>query len=371
MILEEAIDVPLFFTTTYEGSDWSSDAHKYSDDEQSDLYFLSELQRATIGRVCRSWRIFSRSRRSRAISLESRERWLVESGPKACHVSLGEDSMELSSIPLPQGDILRWKIIRAYNASLVASFSCPNSLPRLRRLHLWFADGDPHFFDLLYLFPKVTWLDCRAAFFEDLPTIEEETNGPPVLPDLQVLRYQNDNTFTFPLSEIFLPSLRYLYMVFSISIKQIPLVDILLFYSQSIESVAVRMANDSRKVQTIDFPPWDQFPRLKELDLDRQWPVRFKPLPPSHPLQKLSANHTDFEAIPTLLEGKSMRKLTLQKARWTRTGELVGRTVMGAEKAAELWERAKARGVQFEVTQKGRKLQDRDEVLATSRVTLG
>jgi hypothetical protein len=368
MILDEAIDVPLLFATTYEGSDWSRDAHICTHEEQDALYFDSEKQRKVISCVCRTWRIFALSRVNRQILLLNHSSWLIETGPKARHVTLWDPKLNSSSLALEQGATLEWEVVRAYNSSLMKEFTSATLLPRLRRLQLWFYDGDPRFSDLLRSFPNITWLDCLASFFFEFPTPELDKLA---LPNLQVLRYECEDTFIFPLSGILLPSLRYLYIRFSIPITKIPLLDVLLFYSQSIGFVSIK-SGAARKAQIIEFPSWDQFPRLKELDLDRSWAVHFDPLPPSHPLQKLSANHATFDAIPSLLEGRNMRKLTLQKTRWTTTGELVGRTVMDAERATVLWERAKARGVKFEVTQKGRKFQDRDKVLATaSRVASG
>ncbi|CAG8704755.1 6471_t:CDS:2, partial [Acaulospora colombiana] len=71
IILDEAIDLhnPLFFSTTFEGSDWSAYSIRRSFEQEEALQDRAEMQRKIIGSVCRSWQSFSRSRRSRYVRL--------------------------------------------------------------------------------------------------------------------------------------------------------------------------------------------------------------------------------------------------------------------------------------------------------------
>jgi hypothetical protein len=360
MILEEAIDVPLMFATTYEGNDWSNDAHTcLVATYPNDLYRDSEKKRKIIGSVCRSWQVFALYRKDRQFVLENKAPF-PGTRLNARRVHLRVDPEELHCA---QGTILECEILASSHPLVITRFK-ELSLPRLRRLQLWFSEGDPHFFDILHLFPNITWLDCEAAYRE-IPAVKASWELPS-LSNLQVLRYKCRISFIFPLCGILLPSLRYLYLHFFSHIDQVPILDILLFYSQSVQFIVVRRFSLRKVAPIIEFPSWTRFPRLKELELGRGWSIQFEALPPNHPLQKLSAQHETFDAIPSLLEGKNMQKLTLQNAHWTTTGELMGRTVMDAERGAELWERAKVRGVQIKVTEKGKRTLDRDEALAAA-----
>jgi hypothetical protein len=361
MILEEVIDVPRMFVTTYEGSDWLKDASScLVATYPNESYQNSEKIRKIIGSVCRSWQVFALYKKDRQIVLEIKDKF-PGTRLNARRVHLRADPDEL---PFAQGTILECEILAASYPSVITRFK-QLSFPRLRRLQLWFSDkGDPHFFDVLSVFPNIAWLDCEVSY-EKIPAIKARCELP-TLSNLQVLRYKCRNCFVFPLCGISLPSLRYLYLHFFSHIGRVPILDILLFYSQSVQFIVVRRFSLRRVVPIIEFPSWNQFPQLKELELGQGWSIQFEPLPPNHPLQNLSAQHETFDAIPSLLEGKNMRKLTLRNAHWTTTGRLVGRTVIDAEKGAELWERAKVKGVQLEVTERGKKALDRDEALAAA-----
>jgi hypothetical protein len=363
MILDEAIDIPLLFATTYEGNDWSNDACCYTIIDslvEGGEYEDSEKQRKIIGSVCRSWQVFAHRRKGRQIVLKSHEQRFPETGSKACRIILWGNPDEPLFAP---GTSLEWEIFASHRSYLITRFAnMPH--PRLRRLQVWFSENNSHLYDVLRSFPNITWLDFQAWYRRG--SVIETDSEPPVLPNLQVLRYKCGGFLTFPLSGISIPSLRCLYLYFPRYIFGIPLLDILLFYRQSIQSIGVKWSPLKDKVQSIKFPSWIQFPHLKELDLDQGWSIQFEPLPPNHPLQKLSAQHETFDVIPSLLEGKSIQKLTLRSAHWTTTGELIGRTVMDAERAAELWERAKMRGIQFKVIEEGGKSQDRDKVCAAA-----
>lgn len=132
---------------------------------------------------------------------------------------------------------------------------------------------------------------------------------------------------------------------------------------------------DKGDLRIIHFLPWGDFPKLKELELDPQWSVHFEPLPLHHPLQKLNVQLASFDALPSLLDGIDMRRLTLQRARWVATGELVGRTKtmkIDAEQSGQLWEMAKAKSIRFEVIRGSGRVLNRDDVLGitTSQVML-
>ncbi|PVF98427.1 hypothetical protein CPB86DRAFT_814798 [Serendipita vermifera] len=145
----------------------------------------------------------------------------------------------------------------------------------------------------------------------------------------------------------------------------------LLPFRQSIQSAVLKGVGNRSDIQnkSIQFPSWNDFPNLKELELETPWTFQFEPLPSDHPLQKLNAQHENFDALPSLVEGSNMRQISLQSTRWTASGELMARIFavkMDAEKATKLWEIAKARGIRFEVSEIGGAFDDRDKAIAVA-----
>lgn len=365
MILDEVINVPLFFATTYKGNHWAKDARK-PEETHDRTYQRSEEQRKVIGSVCRSWQDFARSRRGRSIILYKDQDWETETVLKAHHAVL-------RTIPahyiLARGTIVEWEVLNFLAPVWAADFASKFAYPRLRRLTLSLRDHQPLLHEIVRLFPNITWLDCDVYYNGSSASM------PITLPWLQVFRGECGENYFFPLSNFILPSLRQLYMFFDVPIQQVLLLDMLLPFRQSLQSVVIRIRKDRGDSPTIMFPPWSDFPNLRELQLNPQWSVHFEPLPRHHPLQRLNVQVGSFDVLQSLLDGIDMRQLTLQRARWIATGELIGRIKtmkIETEQAAQLWERAKARGIRFEVTRRGKRILNRDEMFgtATSRVTL-
>jgi hypothetical protein len=68
-IFDSIIDVPMYFTTTYVGDDWTRDANQFMNDNGSVAYFTLERQRKIIGSICRSWQIWANSRSNRSVKV--------------------------------------------------------------------------------------------------------------------------------------------------------------------------------------------------------------------------------------------------------------------------------------------------------------
>ncbi|PVF98431.1 hypothetical protein CPB86DRAFT_825794 [Serendipita vermifera] len=347
MILDEVIDEPLLFSTTYEGNDWSNDAPK----SKRRLYEKFSKQRKIIGSVCRSWQLFARSRRYRRVVSGYGNNWIDDTIQKARYAFLYMRFAPNSSSS--QGTSVEWETLRLKDANMLPQVASTLSCPRLRRLELSYADygsdGASRFADMLRIFPEITWLECTIRLPHYAPTTTA-IQPPILLPKLEVFWCKCQNDSVFPLSNLILPSLRYLYIVFETLPERIPLLDILLAYRHSIQSVVMRTINNWY-LEHIQFPSWNDFPNLKDLQLHNAWSVTFEPLPSNHPLQKLGAQLASFDVIPSLLQGINMQHLTLRRTQWTASGELRGksRQVMDRVTAAELWEYAKARGIWFEV----------------------
>ncbi|PVF97858.1 hypothetical protein CPB86DRAFT_399929 [Serendipita vermifera] len=69
MILDEAIDAPMFFATIYTGNGWLHDAKACVFDEDEKEYKKKKQQRQIIASVCRSWRYFAAQRQYHAVNL--------------------------------------------------------------------------------------------------------------------------------------------------------------------------------------------------------------------------------------------------------------------------------------------------------------
>ncbi|PVF98424.1 hypothetical protein CPB86DRAFT_784869, partial [Serendipita vermifera] len=222
MILDEAIDVPLLFGTMYEGNDWSSDARRPRRDLYK-LYGVSEKQRKIIGSVCRSWQIFARSKRNRVVVAMNTWDWGMEKIQKAHEIFIrGTHVLDPS---LAQDKSVEWESLRINDPRILPRIVSTLSYPRLRRLELGFSDDDPPIYDTLRLLPNITWLDCDVSF--RVLTASASSDKPPVvLPKLELFRSECERSFVFPLSNFSLPSLRYIYIRFSVSITDISLPDI-------------------------------------------------------------------------------------------------------------------------------------------------
>ncbi|PVF98430.1 hypothetical protein CPB86DRAFT_784874, partial [Serendipita vermifera] len=352
MILDEAIDVPAFFATTYEGNDWPKYDELIRKAEQHDMYRQSEVQRKIIGSVCRSWQTFSQCRRGRMVALKEAGDWEMEATRTARIVSLNEFSI-LDS-PLAQGIRLEWEVFKTRNSEILSQVISILLCPRIRRLE---SSTEPVYPGHLDRFTEITWLDCERSLWLQL-----KNQIPVILPKLQVLRCDSGDSLGFPMSSFILPSLRYIYIHVQLAKDTDKcILKMLLPWRESIQSAVLRSTGSRTKVSasSIQFPSWKDFPNLKELELSIPWSFHFEPLPSNHPLQKLNAQHETFDTIPSFIEGSNMRQLILRNTRWTELGELMGRThglKLDAEKAAQLLDNAKSRGIQLKVSEWGKRL---------------
>ncbi|PVF98419.1 hypothetical protein CPB86DRAFT_784860 [Serendipita vermifera] len=298
IILDEVIAVPLVFDVTYEGESWAKDSKGSSmRRKENTSYAASENQRKVIGSVCRLWQLFAISRKDRCVTLNENWRQEIKRSSKARHVAVCDNTLDRTFLlDSTQGAGVNCEILRIDHLSAVefASF-IPH--PRLRRLHLSITDRLTFHFekllDLLGMFTNLTWLHCST----NVPGFLSAKGCTPVtLANLQVLVYECEEAFNFPLSDILLPSLQYLTIHFSQSLDKVPINDLVMTYCQTVRSIVLKGDSGGRE-DTIhyNFPSWDNFPRLEELVLHYKWHVQFEAMLPDHSLRTLEATHDTFD----------------------------------------------------------------------------
>ncbi|PVF98418.1 hypothetical protein CPB86DRAFT_797382 [Serendipita vermifera] len=361
-ILDETIDadIPLMFATTYEGNNWAEDSPWHMLMGKEHLYQGSEEQRKILGSVCRSWQAYARVRRNRHIELAPRRSYTDgDVVLNARHVTLWRGIIQYITPDLARE--AKWEILRIDQSSV------PELLPllphlRLRRLQLWTGKLQVfnlnHFLGILSMLNNLTWLEYEVNDFpSQVSSAYPVTNRPHAsLPNLQVLFYKTRELSAFPISFLTLPSLRYLSIHFSIMVGAVSLVDLLLPFRQTIRSVAVRSIMPNEERHTLHFPPWNDFPMLEELVLDKQWSVYFERPPACHPLRRLNVHHGTLHTLSSILDAPHMREVVLQKARWTWAGGLVGDDedyALNWLEADVLVNKAKNRDIKLEATWDG------------------
>ncbi|PVF98395.1 hypothetical protein CPB86DRAFT_797363 [Serendipita vermifera] len=377
-ILDEVIysENPLVFSTTFHGRDWAehSNWHMF----ESDDHWLGkfEWKRKIIGSVCRSWQEFAHERGGRHLTLKTFS-WgnppeEIDKASKAHRISLqrGVCSDLIRSHDLEQE--FNWSIVEIYQTDALELGRIP--LPHLRRLRMssyesWKPLNLNPFLDILSKFTNLTWLDYQADIQRGQPVPIDKYRAPVVLPNLQTLWYKNRATFDFPFSHLVLPSLQYLSLHIYELPSQVPLLDLLSCYRQTLRSFAARGWKRRGDLPVVHFPSWEDFPNLEELVLDIQWSAHFQPLPSNHPLRRLDVQHGFFDAIPSLLEGGNMREIILQRTRWTGEGGLAGNTeelTISTIEVERILERAEERGISFKVTWDWDEFLSRDEAIAAA-----
>ncbi|PVF98405.1 hypothetical protein CPB86DRAFT_784853 [Serendipita vermifera] len=367
MILNEAIDQhnPLFFSTTFEGSNWSIFSSLRSLEQEDYLQKRAETQRKIIGSVCRSWQAFSQSRRSRYVyttlgllgkSVLSQE---IKKARSARRVGLHHLYELVSSPQFVQG--FNCEIVEIHQDDVQGLARVP--LPRLRRLRMktWDLFRPSAFLDGLNKFKDITWLDYEALSTPKQPPVVGERISPIVLPNLQVLWYRIRGPLEFPFQYLELPSLRYLSFHINVCPGHIPLIDVLSHYRRTLIGFTIRVKKLHENTPLIRFPSWDDFPRLEELVIDRPWVTNFHPLPSKHPLQRIEAQYDTMDVISSLLRGENMKEITLQGTCWADDGGLTveNKEIMDKAGMDRLLEQATARRIAFKVTLDGKYSQRR------------
>jgi hypothetical protein len=355
-VFDQLIDMPMMFSTIYQGINWIKDAHHWMLLWDWKLYRESEKQRRILGSVCRSWRLWAQSRRHRRVVLDSRsDCWAsnVQNAQSARHVEIWQMNRRPAKL-FPQG--VEWDIVYLHQ-SLVPHFaSIPHT--RLRRLRISDMNKRPYdpnpFLEGLSQFPELTWLDYEDGdsalpYGLDIPVHSDRK--PVLLPNLQALFYRSLSFFKFPLSHVALPSLQYLAIHCEIHAFLFPIVDVLLHYRRTIRSVTIGAYRVMHLTHTVHFPQWSEFPKLEELALTSNWVFLFDPLSPDHPLQKIVAHHASLSAVPSMLDSPSMRQIVLLRSSWTEAGTLVLGTENNTVDVDDLVEKAEKYGIKFEVAE--------------------
>ncbi|PVF98409.1 hypothetical protein CPB86DRAFT_797375 [Serendipita vermifera] len=370
-ILEEAISQynPLFFSTVFNGSSWSKYSSWRSFAVEDFWRRRNEKNRKIIGSVCRSWQAFARSRRGRyfALKLDGRGELFqgIEGLPNARRVGLHHGvCQKLVEFPhLTQG--FNWKIIEISQEDVQELALIP--LPLLRRVQINSQRGfllGP-FLDGLSKFMDITWLEYEAFNPRDFIPIDIQ-RAPIVLPNLQTLWFKLRGTFEFsfqlPFRYLILPSLRFLSFHMGDLPVQVSLIDIISPYRQTLRPFTARVSGSTGRLPPIQFPPWNAFPELEELAVDRPWIINFHPLPSKHPLRSLEAQHAGLDTISSFVRGENMQEILLQRTRWAHDGRLTGeheKMVMDKPGVDRLLAEAEVRRIAVKVSWDGRNLQPR------------
>jgi hypothetical protein len=349
-IFDDLIDLPILFATTYTGDDWTRDANVHMERDGYSSYDNCEHQRKIIGSVCRLWQLWAKLRSHRYVDIyhsyiafeydldrlrKARRVWFVE----------GELSRKVQSA-FPGG--VNWEVLCGH-PSTIAGFP-PIPCPNVRRVRLSATRSSP--FDtnivlkILGQFSDITWIELDGPYFPKKHSEEDITHV--IMPNLQVL-YLTGVRFQLPLSLMALPSLQYLAIHLGDYVNGVSLNDIILPYAQTLRSIIIRLYSWFH-IETVQFPQWNELPRLEEFVISHQWPIKFDLIPQSHPLRKLVARHASFDALSSLLDTENMRKLFLTGAYWTESrGLRLNRDHSNIQDVGALEEKAKTRGIRFAV----------------------
>jgi hypothetical protein len=354
MILDEAIDSPKYFATTYNGDNWAhdSDVYTFRDDEKE--YKEKEEQRLLIGCVCKTWRRFTMQRKYRSLRIggaETGEHLHDIELKKALRVHiLGEiDESTLSSIH----QCADWQVVRI--GHLESKEIDRLSLPHLRRLIL--SSRDYLEFDLnLYLgdpgtLANLTWLEFFAYYYRSWRSIPPtETKSPIILPKLRVFIYMTHRNFHFPFGNLELPSLQHFSVRCQMLGRHFPLTELLLPYRKHLKSFVVKIKAIRVEIKDLYFMQWNEVPNLQELVLDGPILLRFHPLPRDHPLNRLHARQWNVDEISSWMNSDNLRQIRLLGARWTNGALTGGHGTMTVSRPDmdQLLEKARARGIHLE-----------------------
>jgi hypothetical protein len=356
-IFDDLINVPMYFATTYTGNNWTRDAHESMESSGSTLYTSLERQRKVIGSVCRSWQLWSRSRKRRCAHMNDTMTtigWCLDRALEARRVWILLGSWTKVQSALRGG--VNWEILSAH-PQLIANFP-PISHSRIRRIRLIANDDTPSDSSIFLLalgrFKDITWLDYEISGTNSASKSIDAHIPRVTMPNLQVFYYRTSVPLQLPLSYITMPSLRYLAIHCLIRLD-VPLNDIVLAYGQTLQSVIIRVHSiyntTNFHAKTVRFPAWNKLPRLEELILSQRWSIRFQPIPPTHLLKKLVARHASFDALPSFLDAANMRQLLLLGASWMSAGRLkLDGNRSKVQDVSALEEKARRRGIRLAIS---------------------
>ncbi|CAG8655832.1 3357_t:CDS:1 [Acaulospora colombiana] len=361
MILDEAVDQhnPLFFSTTFEGSNWSTYSTRTSIRQEAEQQNRAETQRKIIGSVCRSWQVFARLRRDRRITITWGEMdnmyQLLERASSACRGELYNGVCQWIIFTSHCVKGFNWEIVEMNMENIEIFLLIP--FPRLRRLRMRPTEGFDHtrFLDALVKFNNITWLDYqgRCDSSDRSPAVDEK-RPPVVVSNLQVLSYGFQGPLEYPFQHLSFPSLRYLSFHIDAWPSYMSLTEVLSHYRRTLQSCVIKVQRVTTLFEWNDqFPPWDEFPKLEELVIDRPWVTNFHPLPSNHPLQRLEAQYKVIDGMKSLLEGAHMKEIILQRVSWASDGGLKGKgqgLIMDKVEVDCFIEQARCRGIVFKVS---------------------
>jgi hypothetical protein len=353
IILDEVIDCPKHFATTYDGDDWAHDAHAYSLKQDEVEYKEKEKQRQNIASVCISWRRFATQRKGRSLYLGTNKNQYPSDVEVKKAYRIRIDSID-DSILSSLDQSADWRILRILPSSIKDLSQL--YLPHLRRLIIHTTiytsfDLNPY---LDYLGPLInlTWLEFSATNLRprnSTPTSEDKRTV--LLPNLQVFICLTRSGFLFPFESLELPSLRHLSVRYNgMSWTFPPIDDILLRYRTSLKSVSITSRNSIPERSS--FPQWEELPVLQELVLDGSFPLHFHPLPRTHPLKRFYVRHQDVNSISTWMDSDNLRQIRLLGGIWDHGAlkNLYGVVIIGHAEMKPLVEKAKMRGICLEAS---------------------
>jgi hypothetical protein len=353
MILDEVIDCPRYFTTIYDGDDWTHDSRAYTYRWDENDYKENDAQIRVITSVCRTWRQFTAQRKGRSLILDGNRiedpyRAKVKKARRV-YITRTLDADTLSLI----GEATNWEVIkiRQIDANQLKELS----FPHLRRLILASSDtvqlNKTLYLNCLGSLANLTWLQYTAKFPSTRLAPTSESNDTILLPNLRVLIYRMYRAFYFPSEVLRLPSLQHLSIR---SNKRIIIVcnmaEILRPYAQTLNSIAISL--NCNKYRRLQFLQWSELPKLQELSLDGQIPLYFDPLPRDHPLKKFYVRHWDVKDISSWMDSDNLRLIRLLDAKWDHRALKSSRNAgsISDSDMDQLLEKAEARGIQLEAS---------------------
>ncbi|CAG8761306.1 1947_t:CDS:1, partial [Acaulospora colombiana] len=183
MILNDVIDEPLLFATTYKGNDWFNDGNM----SRQEFYDRYEKQRKIIGSVCRLWQTFAPYKKFHIVGLKDDTDWGQETTGKAHHVLVHSSSILSRFAP---GTSVEWETLGLRFSKQLPQLVSMLSYPRLRRLGLSLSkytlrDHLP-FAETLGAFSEINWLDLYVSL-DSAPNHFANTSPSITLPKLEVL----------------------------------------------------------------------------------------------------------------------------------------------------------------------------------------
>ncbi|KAG8845088.1 hypothetical protein FRB91_002080 [Serendipita sp. 411] len=329
----ECLIVPKnFLETVYEGNNWIADAK-----EMEQIGPFQQMKEAkalvvTISLVCKTWKSFADSFSNRLRELG--QEYSGDPTPQTIAIAQRVHIPSLHAIiPHIEGRNVEWKavVMRQEHARRLESVKRPN----LRRLELFYGGDENELFqantlvEALKPSTNITWLRYYTGTLDFDACNDDDEGERIVLPDLQVLHYQGVGAFHLPYYRLHLPSLRHLY-IFAHGFANrefIPLNSLITTYGSTLRSLSLEIISGGQLAIPDDqnFLDWINIPYLEELAIGAPVLLKFRPLPPTHPLRVFAAQVWRIDDLLSWLDSNSLKVIRMLHAVKKPDGSLVSR----------------------------------------------